>query len=170
MATWKGRGGARRTALIAPVAIALVCGLGISSGGCRQPSHTQTGFRLEGKLSTAPVRNWSFTDEIDEVFLETTPWYLVPHSTTIWCASLEGRLFVGSSRDRGKKRWEQNAERNPDGRLRVLGKVYDVTIRPVEDDATALALDAAFATKYPTLRNFSRTAPKWWYYEIFQRR
>ena len=115
------------------------------------------------------MQDWRFSNGIDEIFVQTRTWYLIPHSTTIWCAELNGQLYIGSYGPDGKKRWEYNVLRNPKAKVRLAGKLYDVSITPVADDATARALDAAYGKKYNMVDVFGEDVPEWWYYQVVQR-
>ena len=53
-------------------------------------------FWLRGNLVTTPVADWSFTDNIRTVKLQTNTWYLIPHSVTIWCIAYNGQLYVAT--------------------------------------------------------------------------
>ena len=149
---------ASRTAAIAIVLVLFGC----------QPEDVQPGLWLNGEVVAAHVGDWTFTDEIDEVFIETQTWYLVPHSTTIWCATLDGVLYIGSYGDE-KKRWEENVARNPNARLRILDELYDVTISAVSDLPTVDSLNMRYSDKYDMQEVFGEDLPVWWYYRITQR-
>jgi hypothetical protein len=133
-----------------------------------QPKDERPGLGLRGEPAEEEVSDWSFSDGIQEIFIETRPWYGIPHSTTIWCATLGGALYVGSYGD-AKKRWERNIERNPDARLSIAGRIYDVTLMPVTDGDRIRALDAAYASKYDMVEVFDEAVPEWRYYRVAQR-
>jgi hypothetical protein len=133
-----------------------------------QPQDERPGAWLRGERAEEPVADWRFTDEIEEIFIETRPWYGIPHSTTIWCVALDGGLYVGSYGDE-KKAWEQNIERNPEARLSIAGRIYDVTVAPATDSDLIEALDAAYARKYDMVEVFGEEVPDWWYYRATQR-
>jgi hypothetical protein len=133
-----------------------------------QPRDERPGLWLSGEPAEDKVADWSFTDEIQEVFIETRPWYGIPHSTTIWCATLDGALYVGSYGDETKS-WERNIERDPEARLSIGGRIYDVSLVPVTDDERIRALDAAYASKYDMVEVFGEEVPDWRYYRVAQR-
>ena len=146
---------------------------GITLLGCRQPHDESTGFRLSGEAVETRVADWRFAKDIEEVFIQTTPWYWIPHSTTIWCVELDGTLYIGSYGDannpESKKQWEHNLRRNPNAKMRLAGQIYEVTISSVDDAATQQALDTAYSTKYDMLETFGEEIPDWWYYRVVQR-
>ncbi len=98
-----------------------------------QPKDTRPGAWLRGSAAEEPVADWGFTDGIEEIFIQTRTWYGIPHSTTIWCGSMDGDLYVGSYGEE-KKRWERNIARNPAARLGIDGALYDVRLTEVTDE------------------------------------
>jgi hypothetical protein len=82
--------------------------------GC-QPEDETPGLWLSGEIAPERVDDWRFTNDIEEIFVETRPWYGIPHSTTIWCVELGGELYIGSYGDE-KKTWENNVARHPAAR------------------------------------------------------
>jgi hypothetical protein len=113
--------------------------------GCN-PSDRRPGTWLTGEATAYPD-DWSFTDAIKQIAIQVHTPYLIPHSVTIWCASLDGQLYVGASAPK-TKRWPHWVDGNPDVRLGIAGKLYDVRLVPVDDEATTARLIAAYAEKY----------------------
>jgi hypothetical protein len=132
--------------------------------GC-QPEDVRPGAWLRGDAAGEPVDDWGFTDHIEEIFIQTRTWYGVPHSTTIWCATVDGNLYVGSYGDE-KKTWEKNIARDPAARLRIDGILHDVTLAEVKDAALNAELDAAYTHKYDMAEVFGDELPPWWYYRV----
>ncbi len=135
--------------------------------GC-QPEDETPGLWLRGAIESKRVEDWRFTDDIEEIFVETRPWYGIPHSTTIWCVQLGGELYIGSYGDQ-KKAWEKNLARDPTALLAIAGKLYEVTVAPVTESDRVEALDAAYAQKYDMADVFGDTIPEWWYYHVAPR-
>ena len=135
--------------------------------GC-QPKDESPGLWLRGESVETHLDDWRFTKDIEEIFIETRPWYGLRHSTTIWCVELDGKLYVGSYGDQ-KKAWEKNIARNPEARLRIAGKIYQVKLTPVTDPDLTDALHAAYAQKYDMVEVFGDDIPQWWYYRVAQR-
>jgi hypothetical protein len=133
-----------------------------------QPEDESPGAWLSGEEAVAGVEDWRFTDAIEEIHIETRPWYGIPHSTTIWCVSIDGALYVGSYGSE-KKRWERIIASRPEARLRIAGKLHDVTLSPVADTKLERALEAAYHEKYDMEAVFGEDVPRWWYYEVTQR-
>ena len=144
----------------------ILLGLLIALVSC-SPSDEQPGLWLSGERVSTPVDDWSFVDGAEEIFIETRPWYGLPHSTTIWAVSLDGQLYVGSYGSE-KKAWENALEYDPRARVLVEGRLYKVRIRPVTEVATSQALDARYRDKYDMEEVFGEDVPDWWYYRVDQ--
>lgn len=126
----------------------LVAILAIASAlpGCIDPSDRRPGTRLSGEVAAVP-EDWSFTDAHKEIAVEVSGFLGLPHSVTIWCGSLDGVLYLGA-RDPESKRWPGWVDRDPNVRLRVAGKLYEVRLTPFDDAARLERLRAAYALKY----------------------
>ena len=135
--------------------------------GC-QPEDETPGLWLRGEAAVEPVDDWRFTNEIEEIFVETRPWYGIPHSTTIWCVELDGELYVGSY-GYEKKTWEKNIARDATAKLAISGKLYEVSLVPVTEPGRVEALDAAYGQKYDMADVFGDAIPEWWYYQVSAR-
>jgi hypothetical protein len=119
----------------------------LACGPCeRAPDGTRPGWRLPGADVAEPVPDWSFSDAVGEVAFETqAPWGR--HSVTIWCATLNGRLFIATD-SRKEKRWVKGLESNPDARIAIDGRVYPVRAERVEDPEVWASVVDAYARKY----------------------
>jgi len=111
-----------------------------------EPHDRTPGLWLKGDLVTAPVADWSFTDKIPEIKIQTQTPFLLPHSVTIWCAAYNGNLYVTSARGR---EWVEDMIRDPHVRLKIADKVYDRTVSIVDDPAEKAAVLQARLRKYP---------------------
>lgn len=132
-----------------------------------QPRDVRPGLWLDGDVVTQSVHNWEFTSEVEEIFIETNPWYGIAHSTTIWCVALEADLYIGSYGPE-KKTWEQNLMQDPEARLGIDGRLYNVVITPVTDKELAANLDLAYNKKYDMVEVFGNEIPPWWFYRVDQ--
>jgi hypothetical protein len=114
------------------------------------PSGERPGLGVSGPVVAEPVRDWSFTDEIEEILIETRAWYGLPHSVTIWCVAIDGELYVGASApDFPKERfWVTNVRRDPDVRLKIAGKVYERRLELITDPQRTDFIDRTFGVKY----------------------
>src|SRR5438445_13164118 len=61
-----------------------------------EPRQRTPGLWLKGPLVTTPVTDWTFTDKIDTVKVQTRTWYLLPHSLTTYCVAYNGKLYLDS--------------------------------------------------------------------------
>jgi hypothetical protein len=126
------------------IGIALVVAL--ASIGCIDPEDTRPGTRLTGELAATPT-DWSFTNEHRLIAIEVQTPYLVPHSVTIWCAEVDGQLYVGA-REPETKRWPGWADQHPDVRLGIGERTYEVRLVPLDDAERLARLLTAYAAKY----------------------
>lgn len=120
-------------------------------GACSlEPSGERPGLWLAGEIAPEPVSDWSFTDAIREIQIETRTAYGIPHSVTIWCVSLDGALYVGASAPEFPKerRWVRNVRRDPEVRLRIAGRIYERRLELVEDPGQTDLVNRAFGRKY----------------------
>jgi hypothetical protein len=111
------------------------------------------GLWLTGDLVTTPVTDWSFTDQVPTIKLQTQSRFLLPHSVTINCVAYNGQLYVTSTYSAGSPRiWNVNVMRDPHVRIKIGDKLYDRTLFVVTDQAERQGLLEAKAKKYPQLK------------------
>lgn len=113
-----------------------------SSWTCRTP-----GLWLRGDIAAAPVTDWSFTDAIPTIKIQTQSPFLLPYSVAIWCATYNGNLYVTSYRGR---RWVEDIVSYPQVRLKIDGRLYDRTLSMVTDPTEKAAVLESKAKKYPS--------------------
>lgn len=128
-----------RTRLVVLLALALLC-------AC-QPSDQRPGQWLRGEAVDTVPASWEFTDEHGEIFVEVATPYLVPHSVTIWCAQVDGQLFI-AARNPASKQWVEWMDADPDIRLKIGQRIYRVTAHHVDDTGRIERISAAYAVKY----------------------
>jgi len=121
------------------------------------PRDRRPGLWLKGDVVTTPVADWSFTDKIPTVKLQTRTWYLLPHSVTINCVSANGQLYLSTGIPVGMQYphdriWHANVARDPHVRLKVGNQLYDRTLSLVTDPAEKAAVLQAREKKYPQLK------------------
>ena len=139
------------TTVIAVVVLLLILSFtGFEPKACpptdRSMSCKMPGLWLKGELVTTPVTDWTFTDKIPQIKIQTETPYLVPHSVTIWCAVYNGNLYVTSYRGR---QWVEDIIRDPHVRLKIEDRVFDRTLTVVDDPAEKAAVLQAKGKKYP---------------------
>jgi hypothetical protein len=107
------------------------------------------GLWLTGNLVTTPVTDWSFTDEVPNIKLQTQSRFLFPHSVTINCLAYKGQLYVSSTHPVGAPRsWDVNVIRDPHVRIKIGDKLYDRTLVLVTDLAEKDAVVHVRENKY----------------------
>ena len=111
------------------------------------------GLWLTGDLVTTPVTDWSFTDKVPTIKLQTQGRFLLPHSVTINCLAYKGQLYVSSIYPAGPPRiWNENVMRDPHVRIKIGDRLYDRTLVLVTDPAERDGVLQARAKKYPQLK------------------
>ena len=118
------------------------------------PDEHRPGTWLSGELVEEPVGDWSFTDAVPEIFVETRTWYGIPHSVTTVCAADGAKLYVPSVYMEGgefpdARFWNRNVVRDPRVRLQIGERLYPRRAVLVEDPEESAAALAALARKYP---------------------
>jgi hypothetical protein len=100
------------------------------------------------------VTNWDWVNKVNDpirkntIMLETRTWYGVPHSVTINIIGRGDKLYVqGSERDFRlqkqfpySKAWWTNVERDPRVRMKIGGKIYEMTLVLIHDRAEVAQL------------------------------
>ncbi len=121
-----------------------------------EPQERQPGLWLTGELVTAPITDWSFTDKYRTIFVQTRPWYGLPHSVTTICVAHDGQLYLTSTYPPGgqfprDRLWNRNVMRDPRVRLKIGPQLFDRTLALVTDPAEKHAVLESKARKYPRL-------------------
>jgi hypothetical protein len=117
------------------------------------PNDRIPGLWLTGDIVTTPVTDWSFTDKVPTIKLQTQSRFLLPHSVTINCLAYNGQLYVSSVYPAGTPRsWNENVIRDPHVRIKIGDKLYDRTLVLVTDPAERDGVLQVRAKKYPQLK------------------
>jgi hypothetical protein len=117
--------------------------------------HGLPGLWLKGNLVTTPVSDWSFTDKVPTIKVQTRTWYMLPHSVPITCTAYNGQLYLTSTYPKadqypkGGRSWNSNVARDPHVRLKIGNQLFDRTLSVVTDPAEKAAVLEAKAKKYP---------------------
>ena len=119
-----------------------------------EPDDMRPGLWLTGELVTEPVTDWDFTDQYEEIFVQTKTWYGIPHSVTVYCAQYNGDFYLFSAYYGGgnfpdKRSWNQNVMRDPRVRLKIGDQLFDQTLTYIDDEIIRTLVHQAFADKYP---------------------
>jgi hypothetical protein len=118
-----------------------------------EPHDRIPGLWLKGNVTNTPVTDWSFTDNIPVIQIQTQTPYLLPHSVNINCLDYNGQLYLVSVFPAGTTHtWNDNVIRDPHVRLKIGDNVYDRTVSLVTDAAEQEGVMEARHKKYPQLK------------------
>lgn len=135
------------------VIVCLLVVLGVIRITGLEPHNRIPGLWLKGQLVTAPVNDWSFTDRVPQIHLQTETWYLLPHSVTINCIAYDHQLYVASVYPgHGLRTWNDDVMRYPRVRIQIGRQLYDRSLSLVTDPVEKEAVLQARAKKYPLLK------------------
>jgi len=101
------------------------------------------GGALDGTPAATPS-DWSISDEVDTVQLETNP--SDPYSVNIWAVGMGPALYIHAGANRS--RWVENIEADSDVRIRIADDLYDLRASRVEDQAEFDRFADAYESKY----------------------
>jgi hypothetical protein len=130
-----------------------------------QPEDRRPGQWLSGEPTAFP-EDWSFARDVPEIALEVHTPYFIPHSVTIWCAELDGDLYVAAGRPE-EKNWPGWVDDDPRVRLRVGEELIEASLVPLSDEALIRRIQAVQVQKYqlpeptgPVTARYWRVAPR----------
>ena len=112
------------------------------------------GLWLKGEVVREPVTEWDWTSQVNDpirgnsIMLETRTWYGIPHSVTINLVPLGDTLYISGSQQDSRvlqtfpeaKSWWANIERDPRIRMKIDGKLYEMTAVLLADRAEIVEL------------------------------
>lgn len=143
------------------------------------------GLWLAGEVVSEAVTNWDWVDQYNDAFaedateLETRTWYGIPHSVTVLLVPRGDKLYLQSSAQTFRlnkefpygKAWWRNVERDPRVRLKIGGKIYEMTVVLVQDRAEVAQLRGG---KDPIVKALDANGneyitEEWHYWRVFQR-
>ena len=146
---------------------------------------TLPGLWLSGEVVKEPIDNWDWVLDVSHpergntIMLETQTWHGIPYSVTILPTPRGDKMYIGgSARDARlarvfpdyKQRWA-NVENDPRVRLKIDGKIYEMTAALVHDPvelAEVLGRDAITTTISED--GSEQVVAKWYYWRVFQRK
>ena len=143
------------------------------------------GLWLKGEVVREAVTNWDWVSEFGDAFaengseLETRTWYGIPHSVTVLLVPRSEELYLMSSAQTFRlgrafpdgKAWWRNVDRDPRVRLKIGGKIYEMTAVLVRDRAEVARLRGG---RDPIVRAVNDNgneyvSEEWHYWRVFQR-
>jgi F420H(2)-dependent quinone reductase len=145
---------------------------------------TLPGLWLAGEVVREPVENWDWVSDVEHpvrgntIMLETHTWYGIPYSVTILPTPRGDKLYIGGSARGARlerefpkyKQWWANVERDPRVRLKIDGKIYEMTAALVHDPAElAEVLGRDPITTTLAEDGTEQVIAKWYYWQVFQR-
>jgi hypothetical protein len=123
------------------------------------------GFRLAGDVVKTPVTDWSFTDAIRNIQIETHTWYLLPHVVRTDIARVGEQLYLFSEyfapapgkpdlrEDFPEARfWNRMVVRDPRIRVKIGNQLFDMRAYPLTDPGQIEVARQAFLSKYAEVR------------------
>ena len=107
------------------------------------------GLWLKGEVVRDAGTNWDWANDISDpirknsIMLETRTWYGIPHSVTISPTARGDKLYIGGSEQDFRlqkefpdsKAWWANIVRDPRVRMKIDGKIYEMTVSLIADRA-----------------------------------
>ena len=143
------------------------------------------GLWLAGDVVSEAVTNWDWVNQYGDAFaedateLETRTWYGIPHSVTVLLVPRGNKLYLQSSAQTFRlnrefpygKAWWRNVERDPRVRLKIGGKIYEMTVVLIQDRAVVAQLRGG---KEPIVKALDANGneyitEEWHYWRLFQR-
>ena len=119
------------------------------------------GLWLMGDPVTTPVTDWSFTDAVQTVQIETRTWYFIPHFVRTFVARDDAQLYLFSEyfapapgqpdlRDHFPEArfWNRMVVRDPRIRVKIGNRLFNMRAYPVTDPSRNAAARQAFLSKY----------------------
>lgn len=111
------------------------------------PHDRRPGLWLTGDVAQSFPEDWSFVDGVPEIALEVHTPYFLPHSITIWCVEVNGRLYVAAG-NAADKHWPGWVDDDSNVRLKIGDAVYEAQLAELTDAAEIRPVQQAYARKY----------------------
>jgi len=136
----------------------LIVALATLLGAC-EPQDRTPGLWLSGEVVDSVPSDWTFIEDHSEIFVETHPWYGIPFSVTTVLGTRGGKLYVPSIYDEelpfpGSKYWNSVIHENPNVRLKIGDRIYEMKAVHVQDVHEFRAGLASLADKYDSWRRW----------------
>jgi hypothetical protein len=149
------------------------------------------GTWLKGEVVRTPIKDWTFVNSIVDpsrpkfwkgleapstIMVETQTWYGIPHSVTTAVLVRRGQLYIHSNQGRFDrefpydKAWTASVARNPNVRIKMGGRIYEVTLVLVPDrDEAAAIIGRPIETKRNGPDGEEHIVSRFHLYHVFQR-
>jgi hypothetical protein len=143
------------------------------------------GLWLKGEVVREAVTDWDWVNQFGDAFseqateLETRTWYGIPHSVTVLLVPDGDKLYLQSSAQTFRlnrefpagKAWWRNVERDPRVRLKIGGKLYEMTVVLIQDRAEVKRLRGGRDAVIKELDADGNeiVTEEWHYWRVFQR-
>ena len=143
------------------------------------------GLWLAGEIVHEAVTDWDWVNQFSDAFgengteLETRTWYGIPHSVTVLLVPRGDKLYLMSSAQTFRlnnefpygKAWWRNVERDPRVRLKIGGKIYEMTVVLIQDRTEVARLRGGSdpIVKETDADGNEYIAEEWHYWRVFQR-
>jgi hypothetical protein len=137
------------------------------------PCDRLPGAILMGEKAPGPVTDWSFANDVELCQIQIYAGWR-PHAINLNCMATDsGNLYLSCSVC-DTKYWASKVAANPNGRLRLNGIVYPITITRVTDPAEMEQAWQARIDKLQVVGNELNPAPppdavrndRWWTFRI----
>ena len=145
---------------------------------------TLPGLWLSGEVVKEPIDNWDWVLDVahpergNTIMLETQTWYGIPYSVTILPTPRGDKMYIGGSARDARlarvfpdyKQWWANVENDPRVRLKIDGKIYEMTAALVHDPVELAEVLGRDAITIAIAEDGSeQVVAKWYYWRVFQR-
>lgn len=121
------------------------------------PTGPLPGGKLDGEVS-APPPDWSFSDDTENVQLETRP--SKPYSVNIWGVGVGSSFYVAAGSG-AENSWAQHIVDDPRVRLRVEDTLYELQAVRVENETERERFLEALQRKYDWQPEPEQTKEAW---------
>ncbi len=141
--------------------------LGILLSAC-EPSDTRPGLWLSGEVEAFPS-DWSFADDFPLIAIQVATPYGLPHSVTIWCAQVDGKLYIAANAPQSKS-WPGWVEKDPDIKLKFGERLFEGRLRRLDDPDEIGPVSAAYSVKYQLSGDLATgDGPGSWFWQVLDR-
>ena len=87
------------------------------------PDEARPGTRLSGEVAEDDI-GWSSVEGVTLVIVQTSTWYLIPHSVTVTSWVADANFYLGCGQC-STKVWATHIARNPEVVVKIDAKLYE---------------------------------------------